>query len=106
MKEGNEEARQTEGDNGQGDRGRKTRRARAKLADREGRAARGTANGRRKGERRKERGWTASWRGNRRVYDGERGRKEGKGMDRERVREKERNTLGIDARREGEEERE
>lgn len=59
MKEGNEEARQTEGDNGQGDKGRKTRRARAKLADREYRAARGTANGRRKGERRKERGWTA-----------------------------------------------
>lgn len=61
MKEGNEEARQTEGDNGQGDRGRKTRRVRVKLADREGRAARETANGRRKGERRKERGWTAGW---------------------------------------------
>lgn len=50
MKEGNEEARQTEGDNGQGDRGRRARRARTKLADREGRAARGN------GERKKERG--------------------------------------------------
>jgi len=59
MKEGNEEARQTEGDNtdkGQGTEGEGGGGVNAKLADREGRAARGTANGRRKGERRKERG--------------------------------------------------
>lgn len=98
MKEGNEEARQTEGDNGQGDRGWKTRRARAKLADREGRAVRGTANGRRKGEWRKERGWT--------VGAGEgiegctrRKRAEGRKGDRrtgkEKEKERERGTLGY-----------
>lgn len=54
MKEGNEEARQTEGDNGQGDRERKARRVRVKLADREGRAARErrTEEGKGNGERR------------------------------------------------------
>lgn len=46
----------------------------------------------------------AGWRGNRRVYDGERGRKEGKGVG--RGIERERGISGIDARREGEEERE
>jgi len=40
------------------------------------------------------------------VYDGERGRKEGKGIDRGIDREEKRSVLGIDARREGEEERE